>query len=217
MTLKAAASPSGWAVIGDLVASRRAASRARVQADLLDALERTNRLVPASQSLAATIGDEFQGLYDTIESAMLAGLVVRLALPADADARVGIAHGHYEVVGATDYGLSQDGPAWWDARAAIDELKRRERRQPALRTWVHAGPEENPMSDPMSNAYAMTRDHIVSGFDARQRRLVLGVIEGSTQRELAEAEGVSASAVSQSLRRSGARAVLDGLRLLEAR
>lgn len=201
------ASSTGWALIGDLVGSRTSPSRSRLQAALLDALERANRLVPGRQSLAATIGDEFQGVFDSPGSALRAGLAVRLALPVEADARVGIAHGRYEIVGATDYGLAQDGPAWWDARAAIDEVKRRERRQPGQRTWVHDGG--------VMNAYAMTRDHIVSGFDGRQRRLVIGLMEGRSQRELAVAEGVSASAVSQSLRRSGARAVLDGLDLME--
>ena len=65
------------------------------------------------------------------------------------------------------------------------------------------------------NAYTMTRDQLVSDFDARQRRLLLGLLEGTTQAELAEREGISASAVSQSLRRCGALAVLDGLEVMD--
>jgi len=206
--MKVKPSPSsGWAVIGDLVRSRETGSRAVVQEALLTALGRVNDLVPATQPLEATIGDEFQAMYDDLRAALTATLAVRLALPAPMDARCGIGHGDYEIVGASDYGLTQDGPAWWDARAAVDEVKRRERRLAGLRTWVRTGG--------VVNAYTMTRDQLVSDFDARQRRLLLGLLEGTTQAELAEREGISASAVSQSLRRCGALAVLDGLEVMD--
>lgn len=199
-------SESSFAVIGDLVGSRRAPSRAAVQRALESALERVNALAPSTQPLAPTIGDEFQAMYQDLQSALLCGLAVRLALPEEMDARIGIGRGANEIVGATDYGLTQDGPAWWSARAAIDEVKRRERRTSGLRTWFWEGG--------VVNAYVMTRDHLVSGFDGRQRRLLLGLLEGTSQAELAEREAISASAVSQSLRRSGAFAVLDGLELV---
>lgn len=191
------------AVIGDLVGSRKSADRGRAQRALVAALEAAAALAPAIQEPAATIGDEFQSTHRRLSDALRAALIVRLALPESMDARVGIGRGRVEIVGRSDYGLTQDGPAWWDAREAIGEVERRSVRQATLRTWVQNGGA--------MNAYVMTRDHIVSGFDGRQRRLVLGLLQGRSQRELAEAEGVSASAVSQSLRRSGALAVLDGL------
>lgn len=191
------------AVIGDLVASRTAASRRRAQESLVSALRAATELAPALQAPAPTIGDEFQSTHATVADALLSALVVRLALPEDMDARVGIGVGTVEVVGRSEYGLTQDGPAWWNAREAIGEVERRTARQGGLRTWVHEGGTVN--------AYVMARDHVVSGFDGRQRRLALGLLQGRTQKQLAEAEGVSASAVSQSLRRSGALAVIDGL------
>ncbi len=203
MEMKSSASLAGVAMVGDLVGSRRQPSRARVQQAMLEALDAANRLVPAVQPLEPTIGDEFQAVHETLAEALLAAFVVRLALPERMDARVGLGAGSFEVVGRSEYGLTQDGPAWWDARAAIDEVGRRESRQNGLRTWLQGGGTVN--------AYVMSRDHVVSGFDGRQRRLVLGLLQGRTQRELAETEGISASAVSQSLRRCGAFAVLDGL------
>ncbi len=194
------------ALIGDLVASRLAPSRAAAQEALVVALATAADLVPSLQAPAATIGDEFQSTHATVAEALLTGLVVRLALPEPMDARVGIGIGAVEVVGRTEYGLTQDGPAWWNARDAIGEVERRVGRLTGLRTWVQQGGTVN--------AYVMTRDHVVSGFDGRQRRLVLGLLQGHTQRELAEVEGISPSAVSQSLRRSGALAVVDGLALV---
>lgn len=194
------------AVIGDLVASRDSASRARAQDALIAALDLAAQIAPSVQQPAPTIGDEFQSTHDTITDALLTALVVRLALPEEMDARVGIGRGSFEVVGRSEYGLTQDGPAWWNARDAITEVERRAARQTGLRTWVHEGGTVN--------AYVMARDALVSDFDGRQRRLVLGLLQGRTQRQLAESEGISASAVSQSLRRSGALAVVDGLELV---
>src|SRR5690606_34703717 len=132
----------------------------------------------------------------SVADALQTSLVVRLALPENMDARVGIGIGAIEVVGRSEYGLTQDGPAWWNARDAIVEVERRVARQSGLRTWVQQGGTVN--------AYVMARDHVVSGFDGRQRRIVLGLLQRRTQREVAAAEDISPSAVSQSLRRSGA-------------
>lgn len=194
------------ALIGDLVASRQATSRAEAQERLIAALATAAELVPSDQRPAPTIGDEFQSAHATLRDALLTALIVRLALPEGMDARVGVGVGAYEVVGRSEYGLTQDGPAWWNARDAIGEVEQRVARQSGLRTWVHEGGTVN--------AYLMARDQVVSGFDGRQRRLALGLLQGRTQRELAEAEGISASAVSQSLRRSGALAVVDGVELV---
>lgn len=200
------------AVIGDLVGSRAAPSRAEAQRALLSALGVAADVVSAEQPPAPTIGDEFQAVYATPSAALRAALVVRLALPAPMDCRCGIGAGPIEVVGTSDYGLTQDGPAWWAARAAIDEVGRREHgRHPALRTWyVDDNAEVGPI-----NAYLLARDELVSALDDRQRRLVLGLLRGATQKDLARAEGISASAVSQSLRRCGAWSLIDGLRLWE--
>jgi hypothetical protein len=54
----------------------------------------------------------------------------------------------------------------------------------------------------------------VSRLDARQRRLVLGVLRGTSQKELATSEGISPSAVSQSLRRAGAFAIIGATELV---
>lgn len=195
------------AVIGDIVGSRRQASRGEAQGHLIHALERANALVPAEQAMAPTIGDEFQGVHLNLAQSLRAALIVRLALPAGMDVRVGIGHGTLEVMGTSAWGLTQDGPAWWAARDAIVEAKAAERRHRGLRTWVHEGGTVN--------AYLLARDHLVSGFDDRQRRILLGLIEGQSQRQIAEAEGVSPSAISQTIRRQGLTAILDGLELIE--
>jgi hypothetical protein len=203
------------ALIGDLVGSRRSASRSEVQQRLVDALAVTNEMTPSVQELAPTIADEFQGVYDDVGSALRASLVVRLALPADVDCRCGIGVGTLEFVGTAEYGHTQDGPAWWAARDAIVEAKRRESGQnKRLRSWIVVPETEGGVDVGLVNAFLLCRDELVSRLDARQRRLVLGVLRGTSQKDLAATEGISPSAVSQSLHRAGAFAIIGAAGLV---
>lgn len=182
------------AVIGDLVGSRDQPSRAAAQQQLLQALTATNERLPALQRLEPTIGDELQGVYDNLRDALHATLLVRLALPESMDCRFGIGAGDLEIVGESAYGLTQDGPAWWSARTAIDTAKGLSRQVPGLRTRI-VRPEHE--EGDVLNAYLLCRDTIVSAFDARQRRIAWGVLEGRTLAAIAKDEGISTSAVSQ--------------------
>ncbi|MET0819551.1 MAG: SatD family protein [Aeromicrobium sp.] len=199
---------SRYAVIGDLVASRDQPSRAEAQRSLVSALATVNDLVAsAPQPLEPTIGDELQGVYADLHDALLATVLVRLALPETMDCRFGVGVGTLEIVGESNYGLTQDGPAWWSARTAIDTAKDKSRHLPGLRTWiVRDGTKESDMA----NAYLLMRDELVSGFDARQRRIALGVVQGRTRTQLAEQEGISVSAVSQR-HRAGIGALIESI------
>jgi SatD family (SatD) len=211
---------TGVAVITDLVGSRDLPDRAVAQRHVVDAFERVNRDVPAVQPLAPTVGDESQGLYASVEAAILATLLLRLVLPAPLDLRFGIGVGQYRTVSGDVADVIQDGSAWWGARAAIVEGKKREgRTTPSLRTWYRVDPEHDGRtmhapSEAMTNAYLLGRDQLVSAMDAPFRTRLLGLMRGETQEALARAEGVTQSAISQSLHRSGADAVLAGVQLL---
>lgn len=183
-----------YAVIGDLVGSRHQPSRSAAQQQLLQALAETNERLPALQQLEPTIGDELQGVYDNLRDALQATLLIRLALPESMDCRFGIGVGDLEIVGESAYGLTQDGPAWWSARAAIDTAKDISRQVPGLRTRIVRSEQEE---GDVLNAYLLCRDTLVSAFDARQRRIAWGVLDGRTLAAIAQDEGISTSAVSQ--------------------
>lgn len=203
-------------MIADLVGSRTQPDRVAAQRLLVDALAQVNSAVESEQSLAPTIGDECQGIYSELSSALRAILLLRLNLPDSLDCRFGIGAGTYETVGRSDYGPMQDGPAWWAARDAIVEAKVREsRKNKTLRSWfVVAEGEERFPDAALVNALLLSRDTIVTEMNARSRRLLLGLMRGQTQVQLAEVEGVTQSAVSQNLQRSGAYAVFGGVELL---
>ncbi|MCD9198558.1 SatD family protein [Aeromicrobium wangtongii] len=202
------------AVIVDLVGSRRHTDRAWVHARMMEALQQVNQEVDFDQPLEPTLGDESQARYLSVESALRATLALRLALPEELDCRAGIGVGEVEDLGRTPYGPLQDGPAWWAARDAIVEAKSRESvRDRTLRTWYQVserlvGPsrDEYPPAE-LVNAFLLTRDEIVTQMSGRSRRLLRHLLAGASQVEMAVAEGISTSAVSQNLRRSGAFAV----------
>jgi DNA-binding CsgD family transcriptional regulator len=186
-----------YAVIGDLVASRRSASRAATQRALVDALEVVRTTVPVVDRLEPTVGDEFQGTFATLADATLAALLVRLLLGEDGDARCGIGAGAREVFDADRVPLLQDGPAWWSARAALEHLDAPAQR--LRRTWYDPG-DDGPPPGPV-NAFLLTRDALVDRLGDRARSMLLRSLQGASQKEIAAAEGVSESAVSQAFAR----------------
>lgn len=209
-------------MIVDLVGSRRHPDRAWVHRVFTGALDAVNQAVAADQPLAPTVGDEAQARYRSVADALLASLLLRLELPEGLDARSGIGVGDVQHLGQGAAGLLQDGPGWWAARDAINEAKARETgRDRTLRTWYlvaeGAAPDRRRPAPAHVDAFLLLRDEVVTTMPARARRLLRGVLAGRTQAELAQAEGISASAVSQNLRRSGAYAVLHAHERISSR
>ncbi|MCK0176822.1 SatD family protein [Mycolicibacterium sp. F2034L] len=186
-------------VIGDVVASRRAPDRRALHRALAAALD--------ASGFAFTVGDEFQGTHSSVGAAIDAALTVRLAVAPDVDIRFGIGWGAVTVL--DDATGIQDGPGWWAAREAI-EWTASAQRQPglaAVRTsYRRASGTPGPDADAV-NAALMCRDHLLGSLDDRSIRILKGLLDKHTKKDIAAAEQVSASAVSQ-------RAGRDGLDLL---
>jgi SatD family (SatD) len=198
------------AVLGDVVASRRHPDRERRLAAIGGALELANRRVPATQPLTPTIGDEFQGLYVDLVSALDATLVVRLALLGEVDVRFGIGSGELLEYDAARAPFEQDGPAWWAAREAVDmvrDLEQRRERPRGLRTrWIDEAEGASAQVGAV-NAFLQCRDELVAGMDARDAQTLLGLLVDEPLTSVAKRLGVSVSAVSQRAIRGGLYAI----------
>lgn len=206
------------AVIADIVGSRRLADRAGAQRAIEAAVARAERDLPvASAPLAAVVGDELQGEYTRVDEALASVLLIRLALPDGVDCRFGLGIGQVRPL-ELEARRIPEGPAWWAAREAVEHVGRlQQRAAPHARTWIRVGEGEDAgMSDiaAVANAYALARDQLVSTMSERTRRLTYGRCVGRSQRELAEAEGISQSAVSQALATAGAASLVEGLSAL---
>ena len=200
-----------YAMIGDLVGSRRAGSRAGAQAALHDALAQVCTMVAPVDRLEPTVGDEFQGVYATRGQATLAALLVRLHLPEPLDARCGIGVGEREVFAADRTPMLQDGPVWWSARAAVEALDEPGAR--SRRTWFDGGGIATTDEVSLTNAFLLTRDALVDRLNERSRRMLRRALAGATQREIAVAEEISESAVSQAFAK-GVSAIRDAEQML---
>lgn len=203
------------AVIGDVVRSRASPDRPRLQRSVRAALEAANVRCRAVEQLQPTVGDEFQGRYASVAQALVATLVVQLCLWEVTDVRFGLGWGELTLHDPDAAPFGQDGPAWWHARAALDDLTRAGRSRGAFRgmaTAVRADADDAPPAAAYT-AMVACRDALVAAGDARDARLTLGLLDGLTVSECAERERISASAVSQRLR-AGPYAVLASVRAL---
>ncbi len=195
------------AVIGDVVGSRTATDRGTLHARLTDALTATtpvDRVRPGClEPFGVTVGDEFQGTFDTVGAALDACLAVRLRLLPEVDVRFGVGWGPVTVLDA-ERG-TQDGPGWWAARAAIDAVRRSERTAATrlVRTAYRRADDIEGPPEPAVAAALLCRDHLLGSLDDRSREVVTGLMAGRTQSEIAETLGISGSAVSQRVRTDG--------------
>ncbi|KUI05835.1 SatD family protein [Mycobacterium sp. IS-3022] len=198
-------------LIGDVVGSRRVADRAAAHRAINKAL--ADVAAGAIDPPAFTVGDEFQGTFPTVGEAVDAALAIRLAVAPGIDVRFGIGWGAVTVLDSVA-GI-QDGPGWWAAREAI-EWTATAQRQPGLasvRTSFRAAADTRSDGDAI-NAALLCRDHLLGSLDDRSLRIVKGLLTDQTKKDIAAAEGVSASAVSQRAGRDGLDLIVVASRLL---
>jgi SatD family (SatD) len=202
-------------LIGDVVGSRAVGDRGELHGRLTKAVDAANQELSPVTPLRITIGDEFQGTFPTVGAAIHAALWLRVELLPEADLRHGIGWGGVSVL--EDAPRVEDGPGWWAARRAIDEVKEMGDR-PGLRRvrtrYGRADGRSGPDPDAI-NAALMCRDQLLAVGDPRTVRLLRGMLAGRSQRDLAAEEGISASAVSQRARNDGLVVLLAADALLQ--
>lgn len=194
------------AVIADIVGSRALADRATAQDAIEHAFERAEARVPALVPAWATVGDEFQSLHATWPAALRALLRVSLALPDGLELRYGLGRGDHRAVAPGRGGDATpilDGSAWHRARTALTTAAGRTRG--ASSAFLAADPELTAAVD----GQLQLRDHVLRRLTARERRIAAALLDGAVQTDVAAAEHISQSAVSQAAARSGARILVD--------
>jgi hypothetical protein len=212
-----------FTLIGDLVGSRRVESTQRrlLQERLRTALERINEEMAPRAPLEPTVGDEFQGCFDDLSAAVRASLILRLELlrTAGVDSRYGLGAGAIEIFERRTP-LSQDGAGWWAAREAIESAHRLggESHTAFVRTYfadLRSDLRNHGGESGALNAFLLCRDAMVDQMKPSNRSRLYGLMQGWPQSQIAEEEGTTQGAISQSLARSGAFAILTAEQRLE--
>lgn len=200
-------------VIGDVVGSRDVTDRADLHDRLVAAIGAVNDQLAPLVPLRITVGDEYQGGFATVGEALVAALRVRLLAAPGFDLRHGIGWGPTTVLSGEP--RVEDGPGWWAAREAIGAVAGKQapgsalRANRALRTAYRRAEESADGPDPAAiNAALASRDALLDAASQASWGVLRDLLNGMTQREIAEAEGVSASAVSQRIRRDGLAALV---------
>jgi hypothetical protein len=199
------------AIIADIVGSRELDDRNAAQLELERAFARQHEVAPLLEPFLPTVGDEFQAVAADIPAALRATLAARLAFPDGVDCRFGLGLGDSREVSSSRPDAIRDGSAWWRAREAIETAHRRmDAGRTTVRTWYVADAAGPASDDTVAtvNAYLVMRDHVVSRMKRLDRELTFGQLAGETQVELARRHGISQSAISQRLERSGGSALL---------
>lgn len=201
------------ALIGDVVGSRHVPDRAWLHDRLSAAIDAVNEAFAPATPLRITVGDEYQGVFADVGTALAASFRLRLALYPDVDVRQGVGWGTVTVL--SDEPRIEDGPGWWAARAAIEAVEGEEKSgNRALRTAYRLGEDVTDGPEPDAvNAALVCRDTLLAGASSRSWGVLRGLLDGMSQTEIANAEGISASAVSQRVRHDGLTALVaaDGL------
>ena len=199
-------------LIGDVVDSRGSHDRAGLHARLVEVLATEAALGIAQDGPAVTVGDEFQAQYAALGPALAAAFRIRVTLLPEVDVRVGVGVGEITVL--DDRRGISDGPGWWAAREAIEDAESQARipghrtRRTAFRSAV---PDRRLDA---VNAALECQDHLVGLLSPRSLTIVRGLMNGTSQAEVARLLGISPSAVSQRVRADGVAVILSSARLL---
>jgi len=202
-------------LIGDIVASRaQIRRREALHRGIQEALADVNAHLSPAVPLRITVGDEYQGCFATVGQACHASLVLRLALLPRYDVRHGIGWGAVTVLSESP--RVEDGPAWWAAREAIEHAETTAGRAAlrGTRTAYRRAPDAAGAEPDAVNAALLCRDELVGNLSERSVMLLRGLLGGRTQKDLAAELGVSASALSQRVRRDGLGTLLRSDELL---
>nr|NLI51126.1 RNA polymerase subunit sigma-70 [Propionibacterium sp.] len=200
------------ALLGDLIRSREAVDRRALHQALVSALAEADRARPALAAPAVVVGDEFQGVYATVGAALEATHRIRLALAGIGEVRFGLGRG--EVFPLDEGGLLQDGSAWWAARDAIMAVEEAAQHasRAALRTGLVAA--EPATFRPAVRAATAAIDLALARLDATSQRILLGIVGGRRQSEIAGELGLTPQAVNQRVLRHGLGVLADAMRQL---
>lgn len=201
------------ALIADVIDSKMVEERFDLQKQLEKTLQTMNELFGEflASSFTLTLGDEFQALLKADAPVFQIIDTLRSELT-PTQLRFGIGLG--EIVTDIDplQSIGADGPAYWNARAAIN-LVHQKNDYGNTQIYFSSG---NDSKDLLVNALIASGEAIRSGWRGSQEEILLDLIkrfvysENFSQQDLAQSLDINPSALSKRLKSSSIRVYLRG-------
>ena len=201
------------ALIADVIDSKMVQERFNLQKQLEKALRKMNERFGdyLASCFTLTLGDEFQALLKVGAPVFQIIDTLRSELT-PTQLRFGIGLG--EIVTAIDplQSIGADGPAYWNARAAIN-LVHQKNDYGNTQIYFSSG---NDSKDLLVNALIASGEAIRSGWRGSQEEILLDLLkrfvysENFSQQELAQSLDINPSALSKRLKSSSIRVYLRG-------
>ena len=201
------------ALIADVIDSKMVQERFDLQKQLEKTLQTMNELFGEflASNFTLTIGDEFQGLLK-VDAPVFQMIDTLRSLLTPTQLRFGIGLG--EIVTDIDplQSIGADGPAYWNARAAIN-LVHQKNDYGNTQIYFSCGKEKQ---DFFVNALIASGEAIRSGWRGSQEEILLDLLkrcvysENFSQQDLAQSLEINPSALSKRLKSSSIRVYLRG-------
>ena len=201
------------ALIADVIDSKMVQERFNLQKQLEKTLRKMNELFGdyLASYFTLTLGDEFQALLKVGAPVFQIIDSLRSEL-SPTQLRFGIGLG--EIVTAIDplQSIGADGPAYWNARAAIN-LVHQKNDYGNTQIYFSSG---NDSKDLLVNALIASGEAIRSGWRGSQEEILLDLLkrfvysENFSQQDLAQSLDINPSALSKRLKSSSIRVYLRG-------
>ena len=201
------------ALIADVIDSKMVQERFNLQKQLEKTLRKMNELFGEylASCFTLTLGDEFQALLKVDAPVFQIIDTLRSEL-SPTQLRFGIGLG--EIATAIDplQSIGADGPAYWNARAAIN-LVHQKNDYGNTQIYFSSG---NDSKDLLVNALIASGEAIRSGWRGSQEEILLDLLkrfvysENFSQQDLAQSLDINPSALSKRLKSSSIRVYLRG-------
>lgn len=195
------------ALIGDIIESRAMLDRSDVQNKVKKILEEVNEEFKSdiAARFTITLGDEFQGLLNSSNHLMIIIDKIKSNFyPNKLRFGIGFGEMHTEII--AEHAIGSDGPAYYAARKAIEDIKKSNNRyeQPDRDIQIYNYEEKDKYKFDLLNSTLSLCTFIERGWTDKQREVITHLLfEDKSQREIANIIGLKQSSVQRRLTTGG--------------
>ena len=188
-------------LVGDLVASRKIVERSEVQERLRACLRQLNskKREGLVSPYTITLGDEFQAVFSAPERLFRDAVTVLIALY-PVEVRFTFAIGEISTAINTKQAIGMDGPAFHEARATIDRLKK------TKNLFAIASPDGAGLT--LINQSLALVSHTIGKWPRSRLEILRGISENHTVKQLARDLRVTHKAVYKSINAGAIRTIV---------